>query len=57
LPAWKRSVYTVEKLITAETNQGVLASLFGDRLLFVAHGYVIAGIDMKQNPIKRSMAG
>ncbi|MGA2489656.1 MAG: DUF4230 domain-containing protein [Anaerolineales bacterium] len=38
--------YTVEKLITAETNQGVLASLFGDRLLFVAHGYVIAGIDM-----------
>ncbi len=38
--------YTVEKLITAETNQGVLAALFGDRLLFVAHGYVIAGIDM-----------
>ena len=40
--------YTVEKLITAETNQGVLASLFGDRLLFVAHGYVIAGIDMNK---------
>jgi hypothetical protein len=38
--------YTVEKVITAETNQGVLAPLFGDRLLFVAHGYVIAGIDM-----------
>jgi hypothetical protein len=38
--------YTVEKVITAETNQGTLALLFGDRLLFVAHGYVIAGIDM-----------
>jgi len=38
--------YTVEKVITAETNQGSLAALFGDRLLFVAHGYVIAGIDM-----------
>jgi hypothetical protein len=38
--------YTVEKVITAETNQGVLGPLFGDRLLFVAHGYVIAGIDM-----------
>jgi len=38
--------YTVEKVITAENNQGVLAPLFGDRLLFVAHGYVIAGIDM-----------
>ena len=40
--------YTVEKVITAETNQGVLAPLFGDRLLFVAHGYVIAGIDMSR---------
>jgi len=38
--------YTVEKVITAEINQDVLAPLFGDRLLFVAHGYVIAGIDM-----------
>jgi hypothetical protein len=40
--------YTVEKVITAETNQGALATLFGDRLLFVAHGYVIAGIDMQK---------
>jgi hypothetical protein len=40
--------YTVEKVITAETNQGALAPLFGDRLLFVAHGYVIAGIDMSK---------
>jgi hypothetical protein len=40
--------YTVEKVITAEMNQGVLGPLFGDRLLFVAHGYVIAGIDMQK---------
>ena len=38
--------YTVEKIVTAETNQGVLAVFFGDKLLFVGHGYVIAGIDM-----------
>lgn len=43
--------YTVEKVITAESGQGVLGPLFGDRLLFVGHGYVIAGIDMqKMNP-------
>src|SRR5271157_5829578 len=40
--------YTVEKVITAQVNQGVLGPLFGDRLLFVAHGTVIAGIDMQQ---------
>lgn len=38
--------YSVEKVITAETGQGVFAPLFGDRLLFVAHGVVIAGVDM-----------
>lgn len=38
--------YTIEKVVTAETGQGALASLFGDRLLFVAHGEIIAGIDM-----------
>ncbi|RPI28887.1 MAG: DUF4230 domain-containing protein [Chloroflexota bacterium] len=38
--------YTVEKVITAETGQGTFGFLFGDRLLFVAHGIVIAGIDM-----------
>lgn len=38
--------YTVEKVITAEVNQGVFGPLFGDRLLLVAHGNVIAGIDM-----------
>jgi hypothetical protein len=38
--------YTVEKVITAETRQGPLGFLFGDRLLLVAHGVVIAGVDM-----------
>jgi hypothetical protein len=38
--------YTVEKVIRAETGQGALGALFGDRLLFVAHGEVIAGIDL-----------
>jgi hypothetical protein len=38
--------YTVEKVITAEVNQGVFGPLFGDRLLFIAHGYVIAGVDL-----------
>lgn len=38
--------YSVEKVITAEVNQGVFGPLFGDRLLFVAHGYVISGIDL-----------
>lgn len=38
--------YTVEKVITAETRQDVFAPLFGDRLIFVAHGNIIAGIDM-----------
>ncbi|MBN2387507.1 MAG: DUF4230 domain-containing protein [Anaerolineales bacterium] len=40
--------YTVEKVVTAEENQGVLSPLFGDRLLFVGHGYVTAGIDMQK---------
>ena len=43
--------YSVEKVITAETGQGAFGFLFGDRLLFVAHGTVIAGIDMSRiNP-------
>jgi hypothetical protein len=40
--------YTLEKVITAEINQGVFGPLFGDRLLFVAHGYVIAGVDLSK---------
>lgn len=44
--------FTVEKVITAEENQGILKAFLGDRLLFVAHGYVIAGIDMSQMQAK-----
>lgn len=40
--------YTVEKVISAEVNQGVFGPLFGDKLLFVAHGYVIAGVDLSK---------
>jgi hypothetical protein len=40
--------YTVEKVITAENGQGNLGFLFGDKLLYVAHGFVIAGIDMSK---------
>jgi len=40
--------YSVEKVITAETNQGPFGFLFGDRLILVAHGIVIAGIDLER---------
>jgi len=40
--------YTVEKVITAEEGQELSALLFGDRLLLVAHGTVIAGVDLAQ---------
>lgn len=40
--------YSVEKVITAEIGQGSFSFLYGDRLLFVAHGVVIAGIDMEK---------
>jgi hypothetical protein len=40
--------YSVEKVITAETNQGTFGFLFGDRLILVAHGIVIAGVDLEQ---------
>jgi len=40
--------YSVEKVITAETAQGRFAFLFGDRILFVAHGVVIAGMDLEK---------
>jgi len=40
--------YTVEKVITAEIGQNELGFLFGDKLLFVAHGQVIAGVDMEK---------
>ena len=38
--------YSVEKVVSAETGQGTLGVLFGDKLLFVAHGVVIAGVDL-----------
>lgn len=38
--------YSVEKVITGETGGGNFETLFGDRILFVGHGTVIAGIDM-----------
>lgn len=40
--------YTLEKVIAAEQGQGLLGPLFGDRLLFVAHGQVIAGVDLSK---------
>jgi hypothetical protein len=40
--------YTVEKVVTADTGQEFLKVLFGDRLLLVAHGFVIAGVDLAQ---------
>ncbi|HJR79191.1 MAG TPA: DUF4230 domain-containing protein [Anaerolineales bacterium] len=43
--------YSIEKVITGELGQGTLGFLLGDKILFVAHGTVIAGIDMqKLNP-------
>jgi hypothetical protein len=40
--------FSIEKVITAETGQGSFGFLFGDKLLFVAHGTVIAGVDLGQ---------
>jgi hypothetical protein len=40
--------YTVEKVIIAETGQGPFGFLFGDRLLLVAHGMAIAGVDLEK---------
>ena len=40
--------YSVEKVITGETGGGTFQSLFGDKILFVGHGKVIAGIDMEK---------
>jgi hypothetical protein len=42
------ATYTVEKIITAESQQGPFAFLFGDRLILVAHGQVIAGVDLAE---------
>ncbi len=38
--------YTIEKVITAESGEGPFGFLFSDRLLLVAQGQVIAGVDL-----------
>ncbi|HCS40817.1 MAG TPA: hypothetical protein DIW44_14700 [Anaerolineaceae bacterium] len=40
--------YTVEKIITAEIGGGIFDFLNQDRLLLVAHGTVIAGVDLEK---------
>ena len=40
--------YTVEKVITAEVSSEIFAFLNEDRLLLVAHGAVIAGVDLSK---------
>ena len=40
--------YSIEKVVTAEEGQNQLGFLFGDRLLLVAHGVVIAGVDLEK---------
>ena len=40
--------FSLEKIITAETRQGAFKWLVGDRLIFIAHGEVIAGIDLNK---------
>lgn len=42
------ATYSIEKVITAESGQGPFAFLFGDRLILVAHGQVIAGVDLSK---------
>ena len=40
--------YSIEKVITAESGQGPFAFLFGDRLILIARGQVIAGVDLSK---------
>ncbi len=41
--------YSVEQVVTCQVNQdGILGYVVGDKLLFVGHGEVIAGIDMEK---------
>jgi hypothetical protein len=41
--------YSVEQVVTCEVNQnGPLSVFLGDKVLFVGHGIVIAGIDMEK---------
>ena len=40
--------YSIEKVITGEMGGGTFDTFFGDKILFVGHGTVIAGIDMEK---------
>lgn len=40
--------YHIEKVVTAESGQGPLSFLLGDKLLLIARGTVIAGVDLTQ---------
>jgi len=46
LSSLETAAYSVEKIITAESGQGPFGFLFGDRLILVAHGRIIAGVDL-----------
>jgi hypothetical protein len=48
LSSLETAAYSVEKIITAESGQGPFGFLFGDRLILVAHGRIIAGVDLGQ---------
>ena len=38
--------YSVEKVIRSQPREGLAGALFDEKMLFVAHGIVVAGIDM-----------
>lgn len=40
--------YSIQRVITAEVGGGAFSFLFRDRLLFIAHGTVIAGVDLEK---------
>jgi hypothetical protein len=42
------AAYSIEKVVTAETGEGPLGFLLRDKLLLVAHGEVIAGVDLSK---------
>ncbi len=44
------SYYSVEKIVTGEmnTDTALLDFFLGQKLLFIAHGYVIAGVDLEK---------
>jgi hypothetical protein len=40
--------YSIEKIVRADSGQEELWGLLGDKLIFVAHGQVIAGVDLAE---------